>query len=61
MISRKSRTNDFEKRPYETVLPQPLVQKSFHNLKNSFSPTFPCNPNGEKNRENSGKFEANVS
>jgi FtsZ-binding cell division protein ZapB len=44
-----------------TVLPQPLVQKSFYNLQNSFFPTkFPCHPNGGKNQENPGKFEANV-
>jgi hypothetical protein len=46
----------------EPVLPQPLVQKSFYNLQNSFFPTkFPCHPNGGKNQETSGKFEANVS
>ena len=45
-----------------TVFPQPLGQKSFYNLQNSFFPTkFPCHPNGGKSQENSGKFEANIS
>jgi hypothetical protein len=40
-----------------TVLPQPLVQKSFYNLQNSFFPTkFPCHPNGGKNQENSSNL-----
>jgi hypothetical protein len=39
-----------------SALPQLLVQKSFYNLT-----IFPCHPNGGKNQENSGKFEANVS
>jgi hypothetical protein len=44
------------------VLPQPLVQKSFYNLQNCFFPKkCPCHPNGGKNQENSGKFDANVS
>ena len=43
--------------PSEPVLPQPLVQKSFSNLQNSFFPTkFPCHPNGGKNQENSGNL-----
>jgi hypothetical protein len=45
-----------------SVFAQPLGQKSFYNLQNSFSPTkFPCHPNGGKSQENSGKFEANIS
>jgi hypothetical protein len=39
------------------VLPQPLVQKSFYNLQNSFFPTkFPCHPNGGKIK----KIQANL-
>jgi hypothetical protein len=40
------------------VLSQPLVQKSFYNLQNSFFPTkFPCHPNGRKIK----KIQANLS
>jgi hypothetical protein len=41
----------------QPVLPQPLVQKSIHNLQNSFFPTeFPRHPNGGKIK----KIQANL-
>jgi hypothetical protein len=44
------------------MLPQPLVQKSFTISKIPFFPqNFLATQTVEKNQENSGKFEANVS